>query len=726
MSDDFTMTFGAEVEEAGFQSYDQRMEGAIKSAKELEKAGKGVDKQYAQTAKSLKEVARQGALKKAAKDAAKLAIEGKDAAKAAKELAKVLAQAGASEKEVAKITAEYERQTQAIIRAKEAEQSRQQAQGGAGIVSATERFDVTSRQVALAGDVESNVRTVGGAIGAFGGTGVEGSIARAAEIPAVIEALPRLQDAIAGMPETITKFRTSLGLSGKGMLAAGGAAIALAVAMKVLGDEAQKQVDRVNNEVDQAKELARIESLSLQELQAEREKNNQTILEEKAALEEAEAQRIKETETIQATDLFSFVLKDGEDAAEERKRQSQTEIDNIEEVNTTLEARIALLQQEGATATELASQARARVELEQELATSGVDATNKRAEAINQEKAAIDAELQSLKASGDTSEETTKRIAELEKELEGLGAASQQVGQHLASGAAAAVDAAEKAAQASQDARAAQVQAVEQTSAANKKYSDTINKLGADLSKASSKLSRDQKDARDKLAEKTLANEQKAARQLGDKRRAIAEKTSDALLDAEKDRAKALEDLNDDIADKQASAIESRNFKALAALEKEKKDETEKILEAEQDKKAEILEGQEEAIDSLKQQARIQKRERDIAANKARSDLLSAQRKRRSDLRDSFRQRQADARRALQAELKTARDALNEKLKLERDYYSKSVQLARRAGGGWSGSPRSSSSVSNRTANVRNNFNTNASPRVIQRVVNASLSEAGL
>ena len=53
-------------------------------------------------------------------------------------------------------------------------------------IDAQNRFDRTSQGVALAGDVESNLRTIGGAAGAFGARGIEQGLAGGSEIFAVV------------------------------------------------------------------------------------------------------------------------------------------------------------------------------------------------------------------------------------------------------------------------------------------------------------------------------------------------------------------------------------------------------------------------------------------------------------------------------------------------------------------------------------------------------------
>ena len=97
---------------------------------------------------------------------------------------------------------------------------------------ATERFDKASQGAALAGDVESNLRTVGGAAGALGGSAgaaVEKGVAGAGELFAVVEAAPRLKAAFAGMPSVLASAAASLGPGGLiavGLAAGAAAAVA--------------------------------------------------------------------------------------------------------------------------------------------------------------------------------------------------------------------------------------------------------------------------------------------------------------------------------------------------------------------------------------------------------------------------------------------------------------------------------------------------------------------
>jgi uncharacterized protein YoxC len=103
---------------------------------------------------------------------------------------------------------------------------------------ANDRFQTVSNNVALAGDAESAINTIGGAAGAFGGTGVQQALGGGAEVFAVIEAAPRLKEAFAGLPATIGSAVTALGPVGL-------AFAAVSVALFAVGSAAQKAAEDV-------------------------------------------------------------------------------------------------------------------------------------------------------------------------------------------------------------------------------------------------------------------------------------------------------------------------------------------------------------------------------------------------------------------------------------------------------------------------------------------------
>jgi len=116
-------------------------------------------------------------------------------------------------------------------------------------------FDRTSKNVALAGDVESNLRAVGGAAGAAGLGGVGTGIGAAAELPALVEALPRLKTSLAGLPSAAKSAASALGPTGIGV---GAALVGLVIIAKQVSDEIDKATDSIKGAIDVNRQYAEI------------------------------------------------------------------------------------------------------------------------------------------------------------------------------------------------------------------------------------------------------------------------------------------------------------------------------------------------------------------------------------------------------------------------------------------------------------------------------------
>jgi hypothetical protein len=113
-----------------------------------------------------------------------------------------------------------------------------------GLENAQERFDAASRQVALAGDVQSNLGAISGLAGASGLPG-GGSIAIGGELVALVEELPRLKTALAGLPSTVGAAVQALGPVGIGL----GAAV---VGLGVVAAVAARQINQAGKDLESA------------------------------------------------------------------------------------------------------------------------------------------------------------------------------------------------------------------------------------------------------------------------------------------------------------------------------------------------------------------------------------------------------------------------------------------------------------------------------------------
>lgn len=80
-----------------------------------------------------------------------------------------------------------------------------------------DQFDVLSRNVGFAGDIQSNLGAARGLAGIAGATGAAGAIGTAGELAALIEELPRLKFALQNLPDVVKAAAVSLGPAGIGL-----------------------------------------------------------------------------------------------------------------------------------------------------------------------------------------------------------------------------------------------------------------------------------------------------------------------------------------------------------------------------------------------------------------------------------------------------------------------------------------------------------------------------
>lgn len=206
---------------------------------------------------------------------------------------------------------------------------------------ANDAFQRTSEGVALAGDVESGLRTIGGAAGFFGATGVERALAGGGEIFATIEALPRLKTALAGMPQVIENVIASIGVGGAvGGAVAIGAIAALSFAINKFTENTRKRADELQATISAQLSTAEFVAgggtvqqaeqriADIQRLNAETAPLLENLREREAALLE---QRRVDSET------YIFAL-------EEELKVVQRNIAEIEEATTSREREASHLQ----------------------------------------------------------------------------------------------------------------------------------------------------------------------------------------------------------------------------------------------------------------------------------------------------------------------------------------------------------------------------------------------
>lgn len=136
------------------------------------------------------------------------------------------------------------------------------AASAARLRGAQSRFDETSRNVQLAGDVQSNLGAIGGLADVAGLGGLGGGIAAAGEVSALIEELPRLKASFQGLPSTISAAGQALGTSGAGLIgsigALGLAAGAVAASIAIAAEQINKSGEAFSRAVDAQIEAERL------------------------------------------------------------------------------------------------------------------------------------------------------------------------------------------------------------------------------------------------------------------------------------------------------------------------------------------------------------------------------------------------------------------------------------------------------------------------------------
>lgn len=152
----------------------------------------------------------------------------------------------------------------------EAEQARMEIQKTTDAVSALERrldaadegFDVISRRVGLAGDVQSNIGAVRGIADLSGLEKQANIVGIAGEVVVLTEELPRLKLALQNMPDVVRFAATSIGATGIGLI---GSLAALGVAIALLSKQASENRANVTEFIDKQREYNEFVSTATKE-----------------------------------------------------------------------------------------------------------------------------------------------------------------------------------------------------------------------------------------------------------------------------------------------------------------------------------------------------------------------------------------------------------------------------------------------------------------------------
>lgn len=554
------------------------------SIERTKQAVSGVEKDIAKIGTAMEKAARSQALDDLPKRFAKVAAETGDTEKAVAELNAELKKLDASEKEIDRVAAAFTKASKAAREASENAES-----------LAQQRFDKVSQDVGLAGDAESAVRTIGGAAGFFGGSGIEQATGAAGEILATIEALPRLKESLLGLPQTIGSAVTSLGPVG---IAAAAALAVVAVAISDLAAQAQEQADQINATIDATRSINEkiAAGLTTEDAEAEianlerRRQLEQEVLAESQAAYESFIEGIRQAFGPLAPIVEGFLK-----VFDTREDALNAQIEKSKDITAGYTAEIDALNaamNDGKTA----ANDRANTEKEttsQPKSSSSTSSANDAAR--DAEKAANDAARAREKAATDAQRAQEKAAADAKRQADQIAQAQDTVAK---SG--------EKYRNSIQDINRSFENSIEDIQRkAVDTDSDTRKKFNRDIASLSLKAQDDEKKARLKSYQE--------------------------LEKIDKDYRKNLADIAKSAADAEESARSNRNF---LQLEQSRKEQVKALDAAKEDAQSAVNErlevDKQEAADRL-ENLKIARRDRKMALDQELSDNRLAQQRQERD-----------------------------------------------------------------------------------------------
>ncbi len=564
-----------------------------------------------------------------------------------------------------------------------------------------DEFGAIGDKAKRAGDVEfgsGESGNIGGrfgqARGALGQLGIGGGVEKGLGIGQSVfelgQALPELKEGFGGLA-------SSMGISTMQLGAMGVALAGATVAMVLLSKESTKIKENV------ASNVAGIEQANALLAQENKEAVNARIQEidtirigTKATLDYANAER----ERYEASELLPGLLGDLQVAGNRifntgtknlntlvqlqdettRLTGDMTELDaEYDRLTEGVEDLTASTSEAGKAVVTAASAESERIRFIQKAGEMGVEASQARLTAIEQEREVILAELQALQTSGDTSEEVTARIKALESSMSSLDTETGILTNSLRSGAAAANDASKEFSKVQQDTVRTQQQTVDKIGAANQKYSDALSSIARSSSQSIANIKRGTVEGFKKLSEDFKQGNLDAMK---DAQNELSDLRQDAYRDEQQDfreNQRTFRDLRRDSIRDEKDAIRSRDVLALSDIRERTKEEVDDARTRIKDEKTERdIAFKNELKDYTVNQGRIrQERLRDFKRQQA--DLRKSESKSLADARRAKSRQLADAARARDAEIRMAKEAYAAQLKILEEFFKRSTQLARGA-----------------------------------------------
>ncbi|MGB1285118.1 MAG: hypothetical protein ACPG7F_01180 [Aggregatilineales bacterium] len=567
-----------------------------------------------------------------------------------------------------------------------------------------DRFDSVSRDVGLAGDVQSNLGAIQG-IGSAAGVDT-GAVGLVGEVVVLAEELPRLKTSLAGLPNTVNAAAKALNTTPAALGALGAGVLALVAVLAIAQQQAQASRETIQatfNALERENEIR-------QETSVLTSKEIQTKLEEARAKQELaqqnrdQAQAIEDQLNAQENGIriigeVSGALGVGNQAFSETDKRLRETNGTLNEANqevalyeaalnsstTAVNDAVAAEEARGEALIAEAQTAGQTVAMQERARNATVAANESRLQAIDSETAALQAEIAVLESSGNTSEEVADRLAELNGELNQLGQESEFIkGTALDLARAREQEATAQKAQekAQQDAQRKAQQAASEIERAEDQIASARRKASDATRQAKVKLERTNEDINRDL-DRTFTDIASGVRKgIKETQFEIAEAQFEAQLSAAQDEQRglrqhldALADIREDALNSEEDLVRGRDFLGLRDLtrdtERRKRQQDVSLSREERERDIQSREELDEIerqgdlkLDAVIDQGKEERREAQLAA-----------RRKQEDTRINAKRAIIDARAAARAEISLAQQTIQQKLQLEQQYAQQSLAI---------------------------------------------------
>lgn len=636
-------------------------------------------------------------------------------------------------KELKQLT-QIERDLEKVLKAANVELTEQSAKAR----RLSDDFDEVSRNVGLAGDVQSNL----GALGALAPGEIGGAISGAGEVAALVEELPRLKTALSGLPQTVLNAVQALGPVGLGVAAAIAAA---GVALAAFADESQKRADQINAIVDAQRQIGQDiaagltsdeASQRLETLRKQRDAEQKQLDELNNTYQEFEKDSGALAPVLKAVSYEEEALSEQIKKSKDNTAAFNAEIDQLEQAlaegelaaNDAAEAEKQLALERADAALAAADAAGKQLQAEQRAINATAEQNQQRLSAIENEKAVVQKQIEVLQASGDTSEKVTDKLAALQQQLGALGDESQFITSN-ALDAATAQDKQKEATKAQEEASKAAQQAIDRANAAQANYTAAVSNAKNKLKQAGEDIKTGLNDTFRDIATKARDS---LAKLLTDARDQRIEDQIESFREAQKsarDHYRELKSIRDNALQSEEDAVRNRDFLALREIERQQKRELDKANEQQTVEEQERAIAEREQREDRNRELDRQRRDLQIALGQQRRDAIVAANDRIRDANTAYKRELEQAQEVKKRELELAREAASKKLDIEQQYAQASISLVQQmlnavnGGGASAGAP-----VSNSSSTTNNNvaFNISGGDANLQNQIIDTVTQLGL